>query len=116
VDILIRPNPDHMRMSVSPVPIWGRTIVFRSVRPGWYDLHGVRLNLDGLALALALDEFAADDHRAARGEAQHFVVVGQIVGDDGLDRIERRAVVDLDERQAGFRVASCSDPAPDGDG
>jgi hypothetical protein len=60
------------------------------------DADGARLDLDRLALALALDELAVGLDRAAGGQVGDLVlVVGQVVLGDDLDRVVAGAVVEL---------------------
>ncbi len=94
----------------------GRDRIGVGIVHGADKLDTTRLDLDGLALALALDQLAANDQRAARCELEDVAfVVGQGTGSDDLDRLEAGAVVQVQERQAGFRVPPGAEPALDRD-
>jgi hypothetical protein len=76
----------------------------------------VGLDLERLALALALHERAARDQRSTRREAQHLGrVVRERVRRHDLQRALATAVRDLHERDARLAVAARADPAADFD-
>ena len=80
------------------------------------DLDRLGLQLDRLPLALARRQRTGRDDRAARRQLLDLaLVVGQRGRRDDLDRVEAGAVVDVDERQPGLRVAPRANPAADGD-
>ena len=80
-------------------------------------LDRARLHLERLALGGRRHDRAGRLDRAAGGELQDLVgVVGQRVGRDHLHRMERRAVREVHERDAGLGVAPRAHPALDRDG
>ena len=78
---------------------------------------GARLHLERLALALRRHDDAGRLDRAAGCDPQNLVVViGQRVRRDHLKRMERRAVGQMHEGNAGLGVAPGAHPAFDRDG
>jgi hypothetical protein len=67
-----------------------------------------------LTLALRSDELAGRAHRAT-GRDPHDVglIVRELGWRDDLQRVVTAAVVNREERQAGFRIAARADPAFD---
>src|SRR4051812_14442560 len=89
-------------------------IVVRILHPA-DDADLRRLHLEGLALGGRGHDAAARLDRAAAGELLHVGIVGERVRRDDLHRMKRRAVGEMDERDAGLRVAPRAHPAAHGD-
>ena len=79
------------------VPLGADRVGVRILDPA-DDADGVGLHLDGLALALGLDELAVDFEGAAGVETLDLrLVVGQVIGRDDLDGVLAGAVVEIDK-------------------
>src|SRR6185295_10621014 len=77
----------------------------------------LRLQLHRLALPLARGQRAVRDHRTARRQPLDLaVVVGKRRRGHDLQRIEARAVVDVNEREPRLGVSPGANPSADGHG
>ena len=75
-----------------------------------------RLHLERLALGRRRHDRPGRLDRATGGDFQDFIaVIRQRLGRDDLQRMKRRAVGDMQERNAGFGVAPGAHPAFDRD-
>ena len=78
--------------------------------------HAGRLDLKALTLTLRSHDFTGDNHRAAGGQTQHFlIVIGQRIINNGLYRIKAGTVIDGEERKASFRISAGTHPSADRD-
>ena len=110
-----RPQVGHRPQVLERVPLGRDRVVVGVLDPADH-LDPIGLDLEPLPLALRLDQRALDPHGAVRGQVEDLglIVRQRRLGDD-LDRVEARAVVDLEEREPGLGVAPGADPALDGD-
>ena len=110
-----RPQVRHLAQELHGVRLGLDRIGVGVVDPADH-LDRARLHLERLALGGRRHDRAGRLHRAAGRELQHLVgVVGERVGRHHLHRMERRAVREVHERDAGLGVAPCAHPALDGD-
>ena len=108
-----RPQVCHGPQVLHRVPLGRDRVTVRVLDPADH-LDAIGLDLEPLTLALRFGQRARDAHRAVRGQVQDLglVVRQRRLGDD-LDRLEARAVVDLEEREPGLGVAPRAEPALD---
>ena len=82
------------------------------VGTGAVDLDGLGLHLNGLALALRLDEQSLDMQAGACGDGTQFLLAELLEVNDNLQVVDGRAVVQGDELDE-FVTASAAYPALD---
>ena len=110
-----RPQMGHRPQVLHGVPLGRDRVSIRVLDPPDH-FDAIGLDLEPLAFALRFDQRALDAHGAVRGQVQDLgLIIGQRCFGDDLDRLEARAIVHLEKREAGLGVAPGADPALDHD-
>ena len=110
-----RPQMRHVAQEFQRMRLRLDRIVVRVLDPP-HHAHRARLHLEGLPFGGRRHDAAGGLHRAAGGEPLHFArIVRQRVRRHHLHRMEARAIREVDERDAGLRIAPRAHPAADRD-